>query len=1614
MENKNDFSKGLNLDLDQSRLPDNTVIFLKNMTRNVNTNANVPARAGANKDVLTPLEGSTAMTLMGMPVAVNYSIGYYSSDQTNEGYFFVYNSAGNHTIWVIRGDTGVVQKVYEGPLLNFQLDPQYFFSIGRVTLQLRNYVDPITDVTTNFKFLCFTDNFNEPRLISVEDSINTSSFTTPNTYWTGAGSFYIADTLLTLGVPVPMQCIGLNAPNSYTPDPADLTVQNMIVRRVIQFRIKYIYIDGRESPHGIISSQYTPIIGSGCVTASNGLPRCMNINFDSGSPFVNYIQIEYRVWVDGLTPSETEWYLYETIAKYDNSGAVAWYNRSINPDLNYDPVTNYITYTFCADKNSDPIDINETNINETGVPRSSNTIFGVEKRIGAANNKRGFQPIDPEQLKKITFSVQSSTSGCPASPIRQVIIYSSIYVAYAGGGLTGVIGKINNSGPYAWGNRNFNPWPGPWASKFDMEFGDQQNPGFIGYMAGMGGSQYSTVCVQGTLDSSGNFTQGITDLNPVLQYKFNIPAGKYLFRIASHKAKINDADFQQTSTYVVGISPMSDVLLGAGLGSSRNSYAANPIKEIEIDCTCGDVVLNGNSGIYGGTGTDPVLIILDISAPTGNAIDGYLVEQQGGNAPIEMNPIVFGAGNGTGTPVDTFGSFFTDHNGFYFAGAHGLGMNLAIFSDICDGMGSTQRYVITNTNLNIKHGDGTGTATNPSVGGNWKNKMWVSDGVSSQYPETARRRIKQTVTLCDDNTVGLPGIPVIMTKGGSNLTDTNGLSVVVAHNRYTYATSFNAFYAANLPVLSNLIPNYGTSPLNKDSVLLSQKGGCQWTACNGTACGSISADCIPSVPDIIVDYLPCCSSAPDCRVVVLTDINVNASGINLSGIQSGGRYPLGIIGHDGLGRSTFVQKCGYVNANNLNDATYRKFLLQSIGYSIAPSFTLPKVFKYITFAVAKNVLFTDSFMWTVDVVQPVDSTGSTNPSNPTSLRIYYNSLNEYNKNYNFNTQSTWEFIAKDESGNPLDAPIEGDIVQFIANGDGTWFDAVISCPVNYDKNGMFFTIDYINSLANLTNGALFKIIRPNQFLGADTLYFEQCLTIKLDDNGQVPTPFLSGVLPYFDSYLLARLLPVPRLAGSTGVIPVGATTPPSTAQYSSTGQTATGTTQGTYVDNNIANNNSIIIMQTIDDNTSFPFYFESPSPSDFWGNHAGNWGRVFAANPYEAEQLIITEIALSDAIGERGLLNGISYFEDVNVETFDRNTWGAIIAVLVETGILLVICESDHFTTEYNASVLQIDPNTNQIISNNPNGIFAPPRRKSGTSYGCAQSDIGSIQKYTGIAIWVDGSGYLVFHNFSAAVAVQALGGYDGYLKNKIATMKLRNNNPDTYGLTYWVSGFDPKAWEYSLTSFNIPAAGPPEYINELDKVDLTKNETIVIDGENGMLKRMVSYTPEMFGALAGFYLQSNFIMFKNGVPSLLYAGISATPPPYNNFFGVQCKKRIRLVVNNGPDTVKRFLWNEVYCKQHKMIAPSIRTESGQVSRLLEVMWDFRNKFWTADYKCDLNSYMDTTLPAWVRANPLYEGDTLYGRWLEILYESLDADDPLYCEISAIANYFFGETNSSQ
>jgi len=1469
---KNNFNGGINLDVDFLRLPPNTAAFIKNLTTNVNINANAAALSGGNETVRTPMEGNQALVISGTPAGTNYCIGTYSYETTNEMYFALYNSNGNHSIWVVSGDTGGVTLVYTSPLLPFLLDPKYFLSEGRMTLIEQSVIDPVTQLETTYKFLIITNNNEQQCVIDVGASIATGSYTTP--YFTDSSAFYDPLELIHLGSVLPLRPmhnttipIGLNNPNSYVPvtsasiidtatianpgisytvgsqgtiaggtggtfevtaigaggavvsfilldggtgyaatiTPAatsttsgggsgltlniltlvtpDVSKQNLLINSGWQFRYQTIDVWGRFSNWSIISSLYTVLIGGGCVGTSNGLPRCVNLCFDAGNPLIKYITIAFRRGVgnDVNGQTETDWQTCETFSKYDDSQNVEWYNRAYNPTfitansgITFNEATNVITYTFCADKQSNPVDPVDAANTEPGLPVTSASVAAIDKSILLANNVYDYQPLPQPVVDSLQFSVSPPSPAqtpCDAAPSRTIVVYAAIYDPL--NGARAIIRQSHNK--VVFGNTDGSCGNADSAFGIDQVFGDQTagNSGFIGYLAG---TPYTCISTQGYIDpSTGVFTyqgygSGISfpkGGGAVQQFIFNnVPAGKYIMRVASHKTTISDATLQSTSTYVAGVSQINQLNVASGL----SNYAANPVKEIEIDCSTGNYPLTYSAG-------NPLLVILDLTnsgVDGGHAVDGYLCEQNGSDTPIEMSPVCF-QGTSVGAPLDTYGSFFTDHNGFYFASSGALFVSISFFADMCDGAGITERTFYSSANTaytsvgrgaaGITHGDGSGVGSGcAGVTGNWRNKIFFYPSTGT-YPSSARRTITQVLNICGSSSIGAPGVLAIMTKGAYGQTDGSGSVSVIAHNRYNYASSIGS---TPLPYLASMLPNYSVSPSNTDYLIFSKNGTCQWNTCSG--CGT-------TISDQLIAYISCCPIPPlTCnRVTMLSPLTVLSNGTGIYGVQSGGKYPVAIWASDIIGRHTDPQSRsgdnGYVSVPNLNDTTpspYPSMALSSLSLTVPSGLIIPSYFKWINVLVAPNVLFSDFFDWTADWIQYVDNTGATNNTNPTSIRIYFQSLNEYNKQYNQNTNVSWDFISEITAALNGTQPFPVDVVQFIVNGDGSYLPPIKGAPITYSQDGSFFTIAYTSDLAGLTNGCLFRIIRPKQNVTNSNIpYYEQCLTIPVV-NGVIQAG--NYVIPYQDSYLISRSIPVPLLQGQPNPIAPGAAAP-NPIVYTSTNTSTTLAAAG-YAENNLANNNNVIVFQTVDAQTNFPFFFESPSPSDLWGSHLSSRGRVGIPNPYEKQYRVGTEVAVSNPLADRGIVNGMGTFDPANAEVFNRNTYGNITVVLVEQGVCMVICNNDYFITRYNQTQLQVDASGN-VMGQNPGGSkFTSPQMKMGSNYGVVPENINSIQRYNGQVVFLDNKGHLIFSDFSDAKPVEK-DGYMGYLLNKIAETRI-------------------------------------------------------------------------------------------------------------------------------------------------------------------------------------------------------------------------------------------------
>lgn len=1496
---KNKLLGGIDMDTDQSLIRENRTTFQKNLAYDVNKNADAPGGEGSNYGVLTPYEGSSPLTGITFPAGDNFCIGTYESKETNEAYVFVWNSNEDHFIYRINGDA-TSEIVYSGSCLNFQNSPQNFISEGRCVLITDTYTDRQTNEERLFKFLVFVDDYNETRMISVEDSIETDSFNpTTHPYFSTANTYKCSDCsdIINLGVATPMKCIGI------TPvprDPSESTLQNLLNNKGWQWRIKYIDRYGRESEHGVISDRFFTNLGSDCTQFSDGIPRCVSLTIDAGCPLVEKIQIEFRTCSSSSEIEEnSDWFLYDTIDKYNNCQNVPWYEREKNPEFDYNSGDNTFEYVFCGDKECQAIPVSETVRTQNPLPLTSSSVFPIDKGIGLANNVRDFNPLGCTELDKLSFTVTPPAAGC-ANDLKRIVVYAVIYNPQMSK-MSG-IWDIGSIPPLPNGAKQTGIVFGNAFCQGDVEnvtdFSDTNSPlayeqsfrdgykGFIGYLAG---TNYFAISEQYKLESSGLTKLGplsYRDFQPyqvatggtspvlIQRFEFKVVPGKYSFRIASHKITTNQ-DYQGSSTYTAGSGDATDP-------SSLDTLE----KELIIDVCTNDYIQDPT--------TEDVLCIYDLSFANppdctqwGRIIEGYVREDRVGFRPMELVPVTALGGSAV-TCVRS------DHNGFYFLASSGSTLVAQIAIDYCTGTVTRAPKIL--DPANVVHED-----------------VFAMNG-DNEYPNAGRRLATANVSLCDTTDTGISGVPFVMKYGPFGLTDISGDVTLIGHQRD------------------------GALAASGDTIIRTQSGGCVIVDC--------ADSCDHCFTDLNFAYVACGGS----RDVDLGDFEVAIQTSGLKGLENGGKYGIGIVLHDWMGRHSFVQanETHYINIPALTET--HTFNFSTVSFSMA-GIVFPSWVKYVSFYMTENLNNEDYLMWTADKVDFIDTGGNINTVTPSKIRVYYGSLTEYNKQNNFATNTNWQFLTSDGQHSVI-----GDYVEFIRNGDDdeTWFDKTNTGYVRYSSDGAYFDIDYNADLKDLVAGALFKLVRPKACL-TKFIYYELCSTIRVEAGVPETT---SGTLNAFDAYFVGRQIPVPV-------------------------QTGSGTTIVTKYYYNL--------------------YFEHNSPSDFYGFKCANRGRINIKNPYERQKRIGSEVALSQDITYRGSFNGLSYFIESDITTFEEQEWGAITVVIPEINTYLFLCANDNFVVGYKDTLIRTG-GEGEIIAPSNAGAWGTPQRKIGSNYGCQMRDINTIRKHEGIVVFLDKQRYsILFHNFSDVKDV-SINGYRSYLSSSIKTVNGVLLADFVAYIPYYHGGVDAYRREYYLTVFYAPVPGnTPTYNNNDIFTTPGGSETISISLETGVLKTFPSFVPEYYLTFEGWPYRKNMFAFKGGV-AWSHRGIGGVSVDYNNFFGSQGPKVVRIVTNISPERVKKFLYNEVYCKQHKFYIDSIITESGQLSRIKPTWWEQREKFWCAAYMCAMNTFNDPNFPILATA-PLTDGDPVSGRWIESRYIAEDADRGKYCELSAIVVY---------
>jgi hypothetical protein len=1497
--------KGVLIDLSEVYINELYAVFIKNWTTKQTANPRMDRGEGSNEAVWTPLQSSARYSALQLPAGQNYCVGFFHSAANSKGYVFGWNEFSKHFVYRI-GTDGVCTMVYVNACLGFELDPETFIRDGRVHTETNCFFDPVLKRNVDRTFIVFTNSRGEIKMICEEDSILTDSFNAVKYPNLQADQVSKQCSFIQLGMDTPFYCPTFETIANVD---TDVNIQNHLLYKSLQFRYRFIDVWGRRSEWSPISDQFVSAIGGACINESSGLPRCLKLALHGGAPFVERIEIAFRRCQGNLRgmPTAADWYLYDTIEKYNTYDALHWWERAVNPDfvfdqttgLGWDKANNFIYYKFCGNKECQPIDVNETNRLQNPIPKSSATVFGIGKGIGAGRNRRNYEPLSPKELNKVNFTVEAPQGeSCNLTGQRKITVWGVIYSPYEDQPV-----MIRSSG-----NRNV----------FGMADCSKNNPfaygqvfpeGQAGFIACLYGTKHYCVSKQYRLDLftgeklevGTDFWQGISvsainilRYKPLQKWEFEVLPGKYVFHVCSHQAKPTDPYYWKTSTYMKGRTPLTSI----------GDLVAGEERELIIGACDQDVeIYDTPVMIYDLTRSGKGCAVVDASSV--NA--GYLLEDEKEGRPIEKARVMPNTVNGL-FGGETFWSEYTDRNGFYFATNRGRGFQTALYGYI----NGQPNKVLARSRTSYDNSEA------------WYrfDKLPVYKG-EVRYPKADRYIIKGKVLICQSS-IGIAGALVVLSNGQFANTDANGEFRLYAHD------------------------NGWTTVPRADKLIVSQKGTCHLLTCE--------AGCNYCFDDRTTEAPPYTGSE---RFYNLFPIRVNIRGLNKKGPKNGGRYGIAIGRHYTASRASYVDMLDkhYLDIPSLTET--KKFDFSKLKFAIDPSFNAGRDVEKISFYITDNLNWDNDLYWTAERIQYVDSTGNENTAAPTQVRLYYEGLAEYNKQHNFSTTTVMDFIAGEQA-------IEGDQVEFVINGNGEWFEKKIVSLVRYDKLGKYIQVDYTDDLKDLKDGALIHIIRPKQCEQKEWFY-EICPAIKVTDG--IPEQ-LSGYLNYYDSYFTSRAIPVPVVVIKKGLDNAGKEIETSAVE------------------------NKLM---------SYPYLYEHHSPSDFWGDHCFPRGRINIKNPFQKESCNRMEVALSKTTSERSDFNGLGYFDTEDITDFQVSDLGGINLIFVEVNAVMVICENGVFTVGYNDNRIRMGQDGSLENVSLPNRMGKP---QNIDGYGCDLRDVNTICRIKGLVAFFDRNApAIVFHDWAKCKNV-AEGVFMSWLEPK--TKFVCRYNEVANNIKYFHACIDLKTGEYLFSDAYVKQVAT-NYINVANDWDVLQNETIVIDIMTQQVNGTRSFTPEYYGAISR-QGEAQLLSFQFGNAWGHY-GLSKD---FDSFFGVPTRRVFEFVAGSkNKDDVYKFLWMEVYCKEHGFNADRIVTQAGQISRLMRSWFERRNKFTTGDFKGAVNTFTDPNLAVHLTTNVLLEGEPLFGQFIKVRLINEDSSIGKYAELNSVSVYMFTEKENS-
>lgn len=1620
------------MDLDYSKLSPNQSPFLKNTRFLLNNNANNSnnsgngAAIGGNVGKITNILSNELAGSLTLPDGENKTIGAYEFQDLNEGYWFVWNSNGDHTVNRHDGNTGLLERVYLWNCAEdgFSINPEHSIPEHRCHVRIRYKVDidetGATTVNNKIIFekeLIFTNAKNDIFQINVLASIGSNSFTTP--YYAPVYPHYeLKCDLITLAPVAPLyaptfsliQRIEEVINGVGTGHSIDKYLPNKLFNHAIQLSYQFIYSDARPSS---VSMYSQPIIVGGTDCAEQvpeTQPRCAEVKMWVGNAHVEKINIFTREAPDGA------WTLYDTIKKFDCDDSGYYWQRDINlqwSDFRYDSARNEITYTFCNDKQCTPVDQNLFTHIENSVPFASHALTPAGDALLLANNLRDSNNLPCETLDSFTASVEVIPPDPCAIEKRKIVVYMIIRNASVdpdGNGnepqfLFGDSSKGSNesiNGNFYFGgmgmrNKQCDLTNTPKVAIDDFwqdyhQYVPEDVAGFVGYLAGTNFQAISSQVKFSTSDCSeedfGIVYRDITKMNNkngsfddiikalvggeyVFLQKFifeDIPAGKYVFRVAGHRTGTT-VGYEQTSTYIRGYENLG--LYCPGGSSDEFSYSAPALRntfEWTIDvCNSSYNSLDDNGAL---------IRLLDNTLPDfetitqeacNNVIDYnlvrelYLYEDDDFTVPYEKQRLnyhtgtvkKFGAGvvpwtdtilmgdpllpcgifpfnynQSIGLRSGTSDAQLTDHNGFVFHREQFWRWRIgySLFCTIVDFTAFHGEPVLGKYSISYRDECATTTTDQFQIGKPQVSpKVTLLTNPSGKGSKGLNGTIQKSV-----NTIDKPCDRVLI-KG--RLVDQNGKSlsgITVGYegSQFVRTDGFGGFKAyAHYPA---------SGAARCDNLIISNSGGACQIVCLGcvTCCGKMYTNiCLPACVD-------CEAIEVDKGVLIFQKVNQPDKGLK-------GRYGIGVIGWDYYGRVV----TGGINLIQYFDVyeCWTKHPILRWNYS---GTGLPKEIKWLTFAITNNLNGT-IIQWVADSFDLLDSEGNvtTNKGNAQAVAVNLASLLAYNVSHNLNTLSTYQFVKGDflkiidDCETPIQYLISGTTFGVL---DKTALQTTVTVEnsagsatskTNYaTDNGSTLIIPYDNQIDDLLTKCSIKIeiVRPYQCENNLNPYFEQIQSTPVINGVPQAT---NGVIEAFDIYKIYR---------NIGKIKDCAQNP-----------------------------------------NDDPFF--SNNVTDFWGKGVVSGGRVLSENPFAERKWKENEVAKSNEWINNGIINGLATFWNENVKNYKGQDWGGIASIHAERNVLIVICTLDWFVAPYEYNYVRATDAG--LLQTNLGQNLGDPMQKVGENFGCKLEHTNTIIYYEGLIYWFDSNNSnMIVCDYKSASDV-ALAGVKGWMlsKNKFSTDY--NKSVEVDSIIEVQGGYDPMHGEYHLTFRRRDTGG---FENDNREVIIADSETIVF---NTQMKKWVNfrgYTPEYFSKLRNAVSGSQFISFKNGQP-YLHNNLTGTR---NTFYGTPQTSVIEISMNANDSKEKIFQSiTQESLPNNFFVDKIVTSEKNSFSYIPQNYWIRKENTFYAEVLRDMGSYFDNNV---MQVSTLIEGKRMFGKYALIRFVMVNSKQDTYFELGKI------------